>query len=103
MITNSVSVGGFKRITGKNVKLDDGVFEVTLIKRPKNPIELNNVMVSLLNRDIDTNAMYCFRTSKLEITSAEPLPWTLDGEYGGTHTKVVIEDICKGIDIRVGE
>ena len=36
MITNSVSVGGFKRITGKNVKLDDGVFEVTLIKRPKN-------------------------------------------------------------------
>ena len=101
MITNSVSVGGFKRITGKNVKLDDGVFEVTLIKRPKNPIELNNIMVSLLNRDIDTDAMYCFRTSKLEITSTDPLPWTLDGEYGGTHTKVVIENICKGMDIRV--
>ena len=101
MITNSVSVGGFKRITGKNVKLDDGVFEVTLIKRPKNPMELNNIMVSLLNRDIDTNAMYCFRTSRLEITSTEPLPWTLDGEYGGTHTKVVIENICKGMDIRV--
>ena len=101
MVTNSVSVGGFKRITGKNVKLDDGVFEVTLIKRPKNPIELNNIMVSLLNRDIDTDAMYCFRTSKVEITSAEPLPWTLDGEYGGTHTKVVIENICRGVDIRV--
>ena len=101
MITNSVSVGGFKRITGKNVKLDDGVFEVTLIKRPKNPMELNNIMVSLLNRDIDTDAMYCFRTSKLEITSTDPLPWTLDGEYGGTHTKVAIENICKGMDIRV--
>ena len=101
MVTNSASVGGFKRITGKNVRLDDGVFEVTLIKRPKNPIELNNIMVSLLNRDIDTDAMYCFRTSKVEITSAEPLPWTLDGEYGGTHTKVVIENICRGVDIRV--
>ena len=101
MVTNSVSVGGFKRITGKNVKLDDGVFEVTLIKRPRNPMELNNIMVSLLNRDIDTNAMYCFRTSRLEITSTEPLPWTLDGEYGGTHTKVVIENICRGMDIRV--
>ena len=77
------------------------VFEVTLIKRPKNPMELNNIMVSLLNRDIDTDAMYCFRTSKLEITSTDPLPWTLDGEYGGTHTKVVIENICKGMDIRV--
>ena len=101
MVTNSASVGGFKRITGKNVRLDDGVFEVTLIKRPKNPIELNNIMVSLLNRDIDTDAMYCFRTSMVEITSAEPLPWTLDGEYGGTHTKVVIENICRGVDIRV--
>ena len=86
MVTNSASVGGFKRITGK---------------RPKNPIELNNIMVSLLNRDIDTDAMYCFRTSKVEITPAEPLSWTLDGEYGGTHTKVVIENICRGVDIRV--
>lgn len=32
MITNSTSVGGFKNITGKNVELNDGQFEVTLIK-----------------------------------------------------------------------
>ena len=101
MVTNSRSVGGFSNMVGKNIVFDDGLFEVTLIKRPKNPMELNNIMVSLLNRDIDTNAMYCFRTSRLEITSAEPLPWTLDGEYGGTHTKVVIENICRGMDIRV--
>lgn len=37
MITNSVSVGGFKKLTGKNVLLDDGLFEVTLIRMPKNP------------------------------------------------------------------
>ena len=36
MVTNSVSVGGFKGITGKNVLLDDGVFEVLLIHTPKN-------------------------------------------------------------------
>ena len=101
MVTNSRSVGGFSNMVGKNIVFDDGLFEVTLIKRPKNPMELNNIMVSLLNRDIDTDAMYCFRTSKLEITSTDPLPWTLDGEYGGTHTKVVIENICKGMDIRV--
>ena len=32
MISNSTSVGGFKGMTGKDVLLDDGVFEVTLIK-----------------------------------------------------------------------
>ena len=101
MITNSVSVGGFKNITGKNVKLDDGVFEVTLIKKPRNPVELNNIMISLLNRDIDKNAMYCFRTSKLILDALEPVPWTLDGENGGSHKRVEISNICKGIDIRV--
>ena len=101
MVTNSVSVGGFKNITGKNVKLDDGVFEVTLIKRPRNPIELNNIMLSLVNRDIDTDAMYCFRTDKVVLESENPVAWTLDGENGGSHTRVEIRNICQAIDIRV--
>ena len=101
MITNSVSVGGFKNITGKNVKLDDGVFEVTLIKRPKNPMELNSIMVSLLNRDIDSSYMYCFRTAALTLESREPVAWTRDGENGGSHSHVEIKNLCKGIDIRV--
>lgn len=101
MITNSISVGGFKNITGKNVQLDDGVFEVTLIKQPKNAIELNNIMVSLVNHDIDTDVMYCFRTSSITLESTEPVAWTLDGENGGSHTSVRIENICKGMDIRV--
>ncbi|MDL2302272.1 YegS/Rv2252/BmrU family lipid kinase [Lachnospiraceae bacterium OttesenSCG-928-D06] len=101
MITNSVSVGGFKRITGKNVTLDDGVFEVTLIKNPRNAIELNNIMMSLLNRDIDTDAMYCFRTKELTCISQTPISWTLDGEYGGDHEKVVIRNMHKAIEIKV--
>lgn len=102
MITNSLSVGGFKRITGNNVKLDDGLFEVTLIRQPKNPLELNNIMMALLNRDIDSEEMYCFCTASLELESAELLPWTLDGEYGGSHTHVRIENKHQAIAIRVG-
>lgn len=101
MVTNSLSVGGFKNITGKNVKLDDGLFEVTLIRMPKSPIELSNIMISLLNRSIDTNAMYCFRTAELTFESKEAVAWTLDGENGGSHTKVTIRNVCKGMDIRV--
>ena len=101
MITNSISVGGFKNITGKNVKLDDGVFEVTLIKKPKNPVELNNIILSLLNRDIDTKSMYCFRTAELTLESAEPLAWTLDGENGGAHKSVRIKNLHQAIEIRV--
>lgn len=103
MITNSESVGGFKRITGKNVKLDDGVFEVTLIKKPRNPIELNEITGSLMHREIETTAIYCFKTTKLTIEALEPLAWTLDGEYGGTHRQVSIENLCKAVEIRVAK
>ncbi len=102
MITNSVSVGGFKNITGRNVKLDDGVFEVTLIKNPRNPVELNNIMLALLNRNIDSQAMYCFRTAELSLESEEEVAWTLDGENGGAHKKVVIRNMYREMEIRVG-
>ena len=88
MITNSVSVGGFKRITGKNVVLDDGVFEVTLIKKPSNAIELNRIITALMNKDIDSECMYCFRTGHLSIETDQDVPWTLDGEYGGNPKKI---------------
>ena len=90
MITNSVSVGGFKRITGKNVVLDDGVFEVTLIKKPSNAIELNRIITALMNKDIDSECMYCFRTGHLSIETDQDVPWTLDGEYGGNPKKIEI-------------
>lgn len=103
MITNSVSVGGFKNITGKNVQLDDGVFEVTLIKYPKNPVELTQIMNSLMNRDIDTGTTYCFRTSSIRLESDEEIAWTLDGENGGSHTDVYIENRHRAVEIRINK
>lgn len=101
MVTNSVSVGGFKNITGKNVQLDDGVFEVTLIKEPKNPVELNRLMLNLLNQDIDSDMMYCFRTGSVRMEFEEKVSWTLDGENGGLHKDVYIENKHKAVEIRV--
>lgn len=101
MVTNSVSVGGFKNITGKYVMLDDGEFEVTLIKRPSNPMELNMIMAALLNRDINAECMYCFKTSALRIISEEEVAWTLDGEYGGRHREISISNQKQALQIMV--
>ena len=83
MITNSISVGGFKNLTGKNVLLDDGVFEVTLIKAPKNPLELNEIIAALTSRKDDTDLVYSFKSSNIKFYPEEIIPWTLDGEFGG--------------------
>lgn len=103
MITNSYSVGGFKNITGRNVALNDGLFEVTLIKRPNNPIELNSILAALLNENVDTDYMYCFKTGSLVVESDEEIAWTLDGEYGGNHTRVEMLNKQEAVDITVKE
>ncbi|MDR0948614.1 MAG: diacylglycerol kinase family lipid kinase [Lachnospiraceae bacterium] len=101
MISNSLSVGGFKRITGNQVQLDDGLFEVALIRKPRNPKEFNNTILSLMNRDSETESIYYFKASTIQITSKELLPWTLDGEYGGSHTNVTIQNKQKAISFRI--
>lgn len=101
MITNSVSVGGFKGMTGKDVKLDDGVFEVTLIKMPHNPIELNQILVSLTNRVNDSTMIYSFKTEEVRVTSSEKVAWTLDGEFGGEHGEVLIRNLKQRVEIFV--
>lgn len=101
MITNSMSVGGFKGITGKTVDLSDGIFEVMLVKKPRSLEDLNRTLVALTQRDIDAACMYCFKTTCLKVESEEEIAWTLDGEYGGRHTEVVIENQREALHIMV--
>ena len=101
MVTNSKSVGGFRSIIGKNVVFDDGEFEVTLIKMPKNPLALQEIVAALLIEQIDTKYMYTFKTGYITFESLEEIPWTLDGEFGGEHDEVVIDNLNKQLEIMV--
>lgn len=103
MITNSTSVGGFKNITGRNIELDDGKFEVTLVKVPSNLVELNNIGVSLVTRKFDSECVYNFKTSRLKIESEGDVSWTLDGEFGGNHKEVIIKNEQKAMQIIVNQ
>ncbi len=101
MITNSVSVGGFKKITGKNVELNDGQLEVTLIRRPTSALALNQLISALIEKDPENELIYWFKTSKLRIESDEAVAWTRDGEFGGNHKEVLIEDYKESMQIMV--
>lgn len=104
MITNSDSVGGFKHIVGKDVKLNDGVFEVVLIKEPRKPMDIQSIITSILMRDLEHNErIITFKTNMLTIESEQELQWTLDGEYGGKHKKVEIVNKKEAVQILVNE
>lgn len=83
MVSNTASVGGMLKLN--NFRLDDGMFEVMLIRRPPNVIQLNHIIQQLLdiNMEIDEEYVSYFRASNLRFISNEEIPWTLDGEYGG--------------------
>lgn len=103
MITNSRSVAGFRGIMGKDVRFDDGEFEVMLIKKPKSLIGLQEIITALLVENFDTKHMYTFKTSDMILESNEEIPWTLDGEYGGQHDMVHIVNKKHALEIMVSE
>lgn len=90
MVTNSRSVGGFKNITGKKILLDDGIFEVTLVKKPLGPIEYMLLSDAISKKEIDTSLIISFKARRISFTTDEPVAWTLDGEYGGEHNRIDI-------------
>lgn len=101
MITNSKSVAGFKGLVKGDVQFDDGVYEVTFIRRPKNPLELQEILAALLRAELNSDYMYSFRTKRLTVESEGMVPWTLDGEFGGEHDRVIIENNQRAVDIIV--
>jgi len=103
MVTNSVSVAGFKGLTGKDVQLDDGEFEVTLVKSPNNPIELNEIIAYLTGIISETKMVYSFKTANIKIRSRASVSWTMDGENGGEHWNVEIKNRHKKLNILIPE
>jgi len=101
MVTNSLSVGGFKGMTGTDVALDDGLFEVMLIKMPRSAAELNEIIAVLTKLRQESDLIYTFKTDALQISPYQSIPWTLDGEYGGEQTQILLKNYHRALTIRV--
>ena len=73
------------------------------MKTPKNPMELNEIVGGLTGvlKDADTDMVSSFQTRSIVFTTAEEIPWTLDGEYGGSVSKVQIENLHRKMNIVV--
>jgi YegS/Rv2252/BmrU family lipid kinase len=98
LITNSLYVAGFKNMNYDKTSLNDGMFEMLLIKMPKNIIDLQAIINALINVKINENYMYYIQASKMTITS-EAMEWTLDGEFGGLYDTVEIENCNNAVEI----
>lgn len=99
MVTNTISVGGFKGLVNQDVALNDGEFEVLLIRTPKTPLDLRNILTCMLLKEEQNEYVHKFKTKSIKITSAEGIDWVLDGEFGGNKKEVNIVNLSRRIEI----
>ncbi len=92
-ISNSYTVGKVIHLDKNKVCLNDGKFEVLLVRNPKTAKGWYDTLTSAIKRDFDERYITLVKASHIEIETLDgsPLPWTLDGEYGGDDNKVVID------------
>ncbi len=103
MITNSATVGGFKKFDGANVKLDDGLFEIMLAHKPQNMADVQALLQCILTRTANPQYMYRAEVKYAQINSAQNIDWTLDGEDGGSFDTVLIQNHKQAISVMVDE
>lgn len=96
-ISNSMSVGGIVKFKEATVKLNDGLFEVMLIKNPSSIMEFQSIVDGILRQDLSRNGIEFFHTDSLTIEGGKNVSWTLDGEYSEGDSVIEVKNIKQAI------
>ncbi len=98
-ICNSTSVGGVINLDTRIVDLSDGLFEILLIRLPKDLFELNEVVLALGSKKYNTDLITFLSAKNIVIETKEDINWTLDGEYAYGEEKIVVKNLHKAIKL----
>lgn len=100
-VSNSMSVGGVVKFDESAVELNDGLFEVLLIKKPDNLLKLQPIIDGIMKKDFNREGMEFFHTDRITVLGGEGLSWTLDGEQAVGKETVEIENIHSAMHLIV--
>lgn len=107
LVSNSISVAGYKAYEKKHIKMDDGLFEGLFIRSLNSLVDAQEALNALVTKNLDAPAIFKFSSKKIHIISDDEVQWTLDGEDGGNYREVMLQNyqqalpiICAGKAIR---
>ena len=101
LVTSTMSVGGFKATKDLGISLNDGLYEMVLVRATRNLAEFNLAATRALRLDFDNDSFIFDKASRLRFEFDAPVSWTLDGEFGGNVTSVDIQNNSRAIRILV--
>ncbi len=97
-ISNSLSVGGIVKYNKSTVTLNDGLFEIMLIRTPENLSQLQGLVSAVLNQNYDNPHIEFYHVSSITVHGAEEIAWTLDGEKAISPDTFKINNLHNAID-----
>ena len=100
-VSNSISVGGMQSPFLKDVSLNDGLMEVTLVKAPESLGEFSDIVSDIASGTITHENIHMFKTDHVRFISDEEVAWTLDGEDGGFSTIRDITVVKNAVAVKI--
>lgn len=100
-ISNSESIAGFKWFKKAEIKLNDGKFELLLVRKPKHIMQVFKILVLLLTKQYKEPYFVYRQVSSISIKTKEEIKWTLDGEEGEKTKEVEVQNIQKRMEYAI--
>lgn len=100
-ISNSTSVAGILTLSPEIVDMNDGVFELLLVRKPQSLMELSDCVLALTTQDYHTPMLTFTSASHLEIDAPADMDWTLDGEQAKGQAHCVAENLHNAVKVIV--
>lgn len=98
-ICNSTSLGGLVKLDPARVQMDDGKFELLLLRMPKTVIDLNNLITGITRMEYDQPGVIFRHVSTITLTTDDDIPWSLDGEYAPSASRVEIRNLSGAVEL----
>ena len=98
-VCNSTSLGGLVKLDPSRVRMDDGKFELLLLRMPKTALDLQNLITAMTRMQYDYPGVILRHVRRVTLTTEENLPWSLDGEYCPSAPRVEIENLPAAIQL----
>ena len=98
-VCNSTSLGGLVKLDPSRVRMDDGKFELLLLRMPKTALDLQNLITAMTRMQYDYPGVVFRHVQHVTLTTQTHIPWSLDGEYAPSAARVDIENLPGAVSL----
>ena len=98
-VCNSTSLGGIMKLDPSRVQMDDGAFELLLLRMPKTAFDLQSLIAAISRMDYNGPGVIFRHVQQVTVTTDEDLPWSLDGEYAPSAPRVELRNLPGAIPL----